>query len=385
MIRWRRPPAPDALDVYVADFSEDAGYLDFARLGPAGEPVVAEERMVAELTSRARFGTLDTAAQHDERMRTAVADATGFRSDQVVFQPDTSTGLMHTMFGLEGAVALSPAEYPSMLFAVGRAGSALGRLQPHWLEAEYGRVMPGTLRDLPPEVTAVAVSLVDFRTGYRTDLEGIRQVIGDRLLIVDAVQGFGAVDAPWELADVIACGGQKWLRAGRGTGFLALSDRAVESLEPVLSGWLDVPADFADTVGTGEIPEAPREAASFTITLPRPTAQARLTTALSQVAAVGIDAIEHALSERVDQVLSIVDEFGLPVISPRSADERAGIVVIEPAGDQFTRLVAALHNHGVSATSRGGTIRFSPHVTTSDATLSLLRMSLAEFAADAPA
>ena len=47
------------------------------------------------------------------------------------------------------------------------------------------------------------MSLVDSRTGYLCDIEGIRQVIGDRLLIVDAIQGFGVVDAPWEAADVV--------------------------------------------------------------------------------------------------------------------------------------------------------------------------------------
>ncbi|WP_403020616.1 aminotransferase class V-fold PLP-dependent enzyme [Salinibacterium sp. GXW1014] len=383
MIRRRTPPVAP-LTEYVTDFAEDPGYLDFAYLGPAGEPVIAEERMVAELTSRARFGTLDSAEQHDERMREAVARATGFESDQVVFQPDTSTGIMHTMFGLEGVVALSPAEYPSTLFAVARAQRALGRLQPLWLEPEYGRVTPGTFRELPEEVTAVLVSVVDFRTGYRIDLEGIRQVIGDRLLIVDAVQAFGAVDAPWEVADVIVSGGQKWLRAGRGTGFLVMSDRALERIEPVLSGWIDEPADFLEMSGEGgvpDVPEAPRAAASFAISRPRPTAQARLATALERLDVVGIDEVEAGLHERVDQVLAVVDEFGLPVISPRAADERAGIVVVEPDAAHVTPLAAALHNHAVSATVWRSSIRLSPHVSTSEETLSLLRMALAEFAA----
>lgn len=387
MIR-RRPPAVTPLEEYIADFAEDSGYLDFARLGPAGEPVIAEERMVAELTSRARFGTLDSAEQQDERMRDAVALATGFESDQVVFQPDTSSGIMQTMFGLEGVVALSPAEYPSTLFAIARAQKALGRLRPLWLEPEYGRITPGTFRDLPDEVTSVLVSAVDFRTGYRSDLEGIRQVIGDRLLIVDAVQAFGAVDAPWEVADVIVSGGQKWLRAGRGTGFLIMSDRALERIEPVLSGWLDVPADFVDTAGEGgapDVPEAPRAAASFAISPPRPTAQARLAAALERLDVVGIDAVEEGLRERVDQLLAVVDEFGLSVISPRAADERAGIVVVEPDAAHVTPLAAALHNHAVSATVRASSIRFSPHVSTSDETVSLLRMALAEFAAGVPA
>ena len=96
------------------------------------------------------------------------------------------------------------------------------------------------------------MSLVDFRTGYLADLEGIRQVIGDRLLIVDAMQGFGVVDAPYELADVVVSGGQKWARAGWGTGFLALSDRALEHLTPVLSGF-----SATDVEGT-PLDEVPR-------------------------------------------------------------------------------------------------------------------------------
>ena len=41
----------------------------------------------------------------------------------------------------------------------------------------------------------------------------------------------------------MAGGGQKWLRAGWGTGYLALSDRAVERLTPVFSGYLGTADD----------------------------------------------------------------------------------------------------------------------------------------------
>ena len=45
-----------------------------------------------------------------ERVQAAVAALTGFRPDQIVFQPNTSQGLMHAMFGITGGVALSAAE-----------------------------------------------------------------------------------------------------------------------------------------------------------------------------------------------------------------------------------------------------------------------------------
>ena len=172
-------------------------------------------------------------------MRAAVAALTGFRADQVVFQPNTSQGLMHAMFGITGGVALSPAEFPSLTFAATRAAQALGVLAAGLARRPSpaaSRRAASADQDLPASVVAVAVSLVDFRTGYLADLEGIRQVIGDRLLIVDATQGFGVVDAPYQLADVVVAGGQKWPRAGWGTGFLALSDRALDHLTPGLVG-----------------------------------------------------------------------------------------------------------------------------------------------------
>lgn len=366
------------IDAFAAGFGEDPGYLDFARVGPPGRAVLEEERALTELLGRARFGSLDGLQGQDERVRVAVSDMIGFRPDQIVFQPNTSTGLMHAMFGITGAVALSPAEFPSTTFAAVRASQSLGVLAPVWLETDYGRVTPGTVRDqLTPATAAVAVSLVDFRTGYLADIEGIRQVIGDRLLIVDAIQGFGVVDAPYRLADVIVSGGQKWVRAGWGTGFLALSDRAVEQLTPVFSGFNATEEDFP----LDEVIAPARGAAAFQISNPSPIAQARLATALEEIGAVGVAVIAERVLERTGRMIELADEYGLPVVTPRDETERAGIVVLEPAPDQLTVLTASLFNHGVSATTRQGTVRLSAHATTSDETLDMLRAGFTAYAA----
>lgn len=366
------------LDDYRSGFSEEPGYFDFARVGPVGRAVEDELLAQTRMLATARFGTIDSLMDQDLRVRTAVSALSGFRPDQVVFQPNTSQGLMHTMFGITGGVALSAAEFPSITFAAVRSSEALGVLTPTWIETDHGRVTPGNLRDqLTSAVEAVAVSLVDFRTGYLVDLEGIRQVIGDRLLIVDAIQGFGVVDAPFGVADVVLSGGQKWVRAGWGTGFLALSDRASERLTPVFSGFNATDADGMPLDGV--VPPT-QGAAAFQVSNPDPIAQARFASALEGIADVGVATINAELATKVSRVIDLADEYAVPVASVRDESERAGIVVLEPAADQLTVLTASLFNHGVSATSRGGQVRVSPHITTDETSFEMLRASFVSFA-----
>ena len=363
-----------SIEDYIARFDEEPGYLDFARVGPIGAAVVEEEAALMPLLARARFGSLDPLMPPamSQRVQSVVSRLTGFRPDQIVFQPNTSQGLVHAMFGLTGGVALSPAEFPSLTFGATRAAQALGVLQPHWMTTEPGRVTPGGIRgqELPASVVAVAVSLVDFRTGYLADLEGIAQVIGDRLLIVDATQGFGVVDAPYQVADIVVAGGQKWPRAGWGNAFLALSDRALDHLTPVWSGF-----SATDVEGTpmDEVPEPTRGARKFEVSNPDPIAQARLAGALEELEAVGVPAINARIADRVSRIIDLADEFAIPVNSSRAENERAGIVVLQPEVDRLTVLAASLHNHGITATVRSGSVRLSAHATTDDETLAMLK------------
>lgn len=367
------------IDDFAARFSEEPGYLNFPSFGPLGEAALAEERAHVDIMSRARFGSLPSMADEEERADAAVAALLGFRPDQVVFQPSTSQALMHVMFGVTGGLAASPDEFPSIGYGAARAAEALGVLVPHAITPEHERITPAVVRDqMASSVVAVAVSLVDYRTGHLIDLEGIRQVIGDRLLIVDAIQGLGVVEAPWELCDVIASGGQKWLRAGYGTGFLALSDRAREQLTPVWSGWNAVDDPLEDGPRHDILPPLPT-ARGFRVGYADPIAQARLAGAVEELVAVGVAAVRERVLERASAVIALADEVGLPVGSPRDDAERAGIVVLDPPSESLSILAAALHNHGVTATVRGGRVRLGPHVSTTDETLGMLGAALGEY------
>jgi selenocysteine lyase/cysteine desulfurase len=367
----------DALTDYLAGFGEDPGYLDFAAFGPLSDAVVAESAAQQDLVRRARFGAKDRVGRNVGRMQDAVAMLTGFRSDQVVFQPSTGQGITQAVYGLAGGVLVSAAEYPSLPIAVSRASETLQVVTPVWLEADGGRVTPGGVREALTSTTmAVLVSAVDARTGYVADLDGIRQVIGDRLLIVDAVQAIGAVDLPWDAADVVACGGQKWLRAGWGAGFLAVSDRAANRLTPVLSGEGGTGRDLAYDV---VLPPA-EGAAGMQVSGADQVGAARLASAIEELTQAGPAAVAARVADRVARVLALADEFGLPVVSPRAESERAGMVVVEPLAERLTALTAALFNHGVSVTIRDGRVRMSPHAGTTEETIGMLKAALSAYA-----
>lgn len=368
------------IDDYLAGFGEEPGYLDYGRVGPLSRAAAEEGTAYTQLLERARYGSLEAFTDQDARVRAAAALLTGFATEQIVFQPNTTQGLMHAMFGLTGGVLLSAEEFPSLPIAAVRAHEALHVVRPTWLEADRGRITPGIVREqLDPQIDAVAVSLVDSRTGYLCDLEGIRQVIGDRLLIVDAVQGFGVVDAPWQLADVVVSGGQKWCRSGWGTGLMALSDRALDRLTPVFSGYTGTEGDDEDAVW-GEVPPPAGDARAYRVSNPDPIAEARFAAALEELALVGVPAVNSAIAERVTEVIDLADEFAIAVASSRDEQDRAGIVVLEPPAEQVTLLSASLHNHGVTATIRPGAVRLSVHAGTSEETVDMLRAAFVSYA-----
>ncbi|MFH8250489.1 aminotransferase class V-fold PLP-dependent enzyme [Microbacterium sp. B2969] len=361
---------------YLASFDGEPGYLDWAAFGPLAPSVRAEVHADAELLGSGRPSGIDLVSDHAREARDLLAQLLGTTAEQVALQPSTTYGIMQALYGLAGGVLVSRGEFPSLTVAASRAANALGSIEVQWLEPEGGYVTPDAVRDaLTDDTTALAVSLVDFRTGYRADLTALREVIGDRLLIVDAVQGFGVVEADWASADVVCGNGYKWLRAGRGTGFAWFGDRALERIAPVLSGFSGVDGDLpVDTV-----PQPAASAQAFTVAGPDHLAFARLATALRDVLDVGVAAIESELVARSGDVMYFAERYEIPVITPAEAERRAGIVALAPAPQDAAPLAASLANHGIAVTARSGLVRVAPHVGTGADTLRLFGDALAAF------
>ena len=365
------------IDAYQESFDLEPGYLDWAAFGPLS-PLVREEGVAdLELLGTGRAAAIDQVHARAASAPELIARLIGGRADAVTLQPSATSGLMQAIFGITGGLLLSRHEFPSLTVAATRAAEALHVVEPVWMDPPAGYVTPEVVAEaLTPGIRAVAVSLVDYRTGYRADLTALREVIGDRLLIVDATQGFGVVHADYAAADVVCGHGYKWLRAGRGTGFAWFSDRALEHLSPVFSG-----ITGTDAYGPTEtVLPVSHGANAFTVSRPDHIAAARLAAALTELHDVGVDAIERVVGERTQHILSLAERYGLSTVTPREAERRAGIVALTPASTDVAALAGTLANHGVTCTTRAGLVRLSAHAGTGADTMTMLGDALAAFA-----
>jgi len=365
------------LEGYRASFETEPGYLDWAAFGPLSPRVRDEMHGDAELLGTGRGSSIDLVRGHTDVARELLGELLDTDADEVTLQPSTTYGLMQALYGLRGALLVARGEFPSLAVTAARAAALREDLHVQWMEPEHGFVTPDAVRSaLTDETTAVAVSLVDFRTGYLTDLGALRDVIDDRLLIVDAIQGFGVTDADYAAADVVCGNGYKWLRAGRGTGWARFGARALERLEPALSGFagadVDLPLD--------ETPGVASTAQRFRVTADDMLASGRLATALEEVRDAGVPAIADAVADRADELIGYADGHGIPVVTPHERERRAGIVVLRPDASDVSALSAALVNRGVTFTARAGSVRLAVHAGTDDDSMRLLVEALAAYA-----
>jgi selenocysteine lyase/cysteine desulfurase len=351
---------------YLAEFEEQDGYLNFASVG-------SPSRSVRD----AVVGLLDEVALGDQaaiqiigpayqRARGKIAESLGVEDGFATSVPSTSAGIMQIAFGLVGSggnVVVPAHEFPANRYPWLRAES-VGGPEVRAVEIPNGRVDPDALAGaIDRDTRLVAVSLVDYMTGFRVDVEAIAEAAGDALVLVDGIQGLGAVEAELGSADVFVAGGQKWLRAGFSAGVMAVSPRVFDRLAPTLTGWWGVEDGFAFEVP----PPHPALAAAdrFLEGSPNLPGAVAAAAALDVVDTGGISEIEAAVLERSGAVLDLVRSLDAEVIAPwRSEGERAGIVTFRIPGLSAVDVVEALAAAGFVVSERNGWIRVSPHATT---------------------
>lgn len=361
-------------DAYLNEFSEPVGYLDFAAVGPPSRRV---RNAVADAYLRA--------AEPDGRIGPSMLGGyeaslgtfgrfLGVAPELVTVVPNTSAGLFHVSFGLApfgGNVVVPSHEFPANIYPWLRA-AGMGGLEVRLVDVPDRRVTAGALSAAVDDQTrAIAVSSVDYLSGFRPDLGLLRELADDGLLVVDANQGLGALDISLVPADVIVSGGLKWLRAGFGAGLLAVSPRSIEMMHSTLTGWWGVEDSF--DWDTPPPHPARSDAERFHDGGPSFFGAFGLAAALEVIEAEGIAVIHESVMENVKAIEDVVRSCGGQVLDPwDDDDERAGILSFHLPSESVATTFQRLDEADVVASHRGEWVRIAPHATTDLAVLDVL-------------
>lgn len=302
-----------------------------------------------------------------EQARELLANLLGARPEQVAFTRNTSDSLSTVANGLnwrpgDNIVTFSR-EFPSNIYPWLRLRDVFG-VEVRMGQEQDGRVDLAELERLIDNNTRiVAISHVQYASGFRVNLERLGRVARqhDALLVVDVIQALGVIptNVEAELIDVAAGAGHKWLMAPEGVGYLYLSDRARERIQPTLVGWISVPnpddyfnfeqgwncGTLAWETGTG------------------PTALVHgFKASLELLSRVGVQNIAKYLEELTDHLCEGLKAKRYDVVSSRAPGEKSQIVCIRHQdGLSAMALYHQLAAKNIVTAPRGGLLRISPH------------------------
>jgi cysteine desulfurase/selenocysteine lyase len=343
-------------------------YLNHAAVSPLSTRVLRAQIGHLQDRSSGKIETYwDDVKQIEETKRCIQRMINAESIARIAFAGNTSDALNVIASGLDwkpgDRILLNDLEFPSNVYPYYHLKSQ--GVEVDIIHSPDGRVTPERVYEaLRPCTRILAISAVQFLSGYRAELEVLGQVCRSRgiLLVVDAMQAVGGVtvDVQAMKIDGMAAGAAKWQMGPQGIGFLYLTEELQARIHQKYLGWLSVenPWDFFD-FDQGLAPTANRYECG-TVNIP---GMWGMHAALSTLLEVGPDIIESHILALTGALL---EEFqgseGVSIYSPTALNERSGIVtVIPPTNVDPTAAFEELTRRKIYISLRGGKLRFSPH------------------------
>jgi selenocysteine lyase/cysteine desulfurase len=380
------------LDVTAAR-ADTPGTAFVRHLNNAGQslpPKVVVDTVIAHLQREAEIGGYEAHAEAEPRVAAvyeSVGALMGVPPTHVALTTSATDSWMKAFQAVHFSGALAPgaralvsvAEYASNvlpLLQLASSGVTVGVIPDGPDGALDIRALKLMLDD---DVRVVAVTHAPSQNGLLNDVHGVGQVLqqsgSDAWFIVDACQSVGQVhvDARAIKADFVSVTGRKFLRGPRGTGFLTLSQRALD-LEPFpvdlhAASWVGLPGD------RGPAYELHPGGTRYEYWEKSYAALLGMGAAVDYALDLGLANIHECLTQLAQSLRTRLAELPGVTVLDRGTEQGA-IVTFTKAGESSDETVARIKSHGINV-GRGtvsyalrdyrdhnvtGMIRVSPHV-----------------------
>jgi len=308
--------------------TERYAYLRNGSLGPLSLRVVAAmNECITDMENNGAANPFEWYERREE-VRGFAARLIGAEPAEIAFTRNTSHGLLIVSNGISWRdgdnVISAETEYPANVYpwvSLERLG-----VETRFAPSHDGRIAVDDIVGLIDERTRlVALSFVEYWTGFRNDLAAISEVCQEKgvYFSVDAIQGLGALrlDVKESHIDFMSAGGHKWLLSPTGTGIFYCRKDLIDELIPAL-------ANCHRTVG-GDYHKAPlsSDANRFEEGVVNFPGVYGLGESLKTILDVGPDWIEERIRALTDHLIEGLQVRGYNIISPiASWEERSGIV-----------------------------------------------------------
>jgi selenocysteine lyase/cysteine desulfurase len=346
--------------------TERYAYLNHAALCPIS--TLVQQRMERHLRDVAEHGLVhvDAWERSVSQIRADCARLIGAEPAEVAFVRNTSHGLSLVAAGLpwrsgENVLCAVSEEYPSNVYPWQRLEARGVELRA--VAAPGGRVETAAYaRAGDARTRLVAVSSVQYATGWRADLEELGRLCAERdwLLCVDGIQSVGVLPVDVRAAGIhfLAADSHKWMLGLPGIGIFYVDAALAGSLEPALIGWRSMREAFNfDQTKIDLRPDALRFEEG---NLPYALIEG-MGASVQMLLELGVARVEQRVRQLQDHLTARLREDGHEVASSPEERHRSGAITFRPRGGDPTGLVARLAQRGVVVSCRRGLVRVSPH------------------------
>ncbi|RJQ57879.1 MAG: aminotransferase class V-fold PLP-dependent enzyme [Stygiobacter sp.] len=342
----------------------DQVYFNHAAIGPWSKPVLDR---IAEYSTQRSGGMVENFPfflQKNASARTKLAKLLGAETSRLAWIDNVSNGLNILANGIDwqtgDRIILNDIEFPSNVYPflnLQRLGVEIDMVK-----SRNGVVDVGDIENaITPKTKLVSISLVQFLSGYRADIDAIGSLCKEKGIIfcVDAIQATGVVEIDVAKSQIdFLCGGtQKWLMSSQGLSYIYLTEELQSRITQKNVGWASVNDAWNLLDYNLSLKSTAERFQNGTINV---LGVCLFDASLDLFLGFGMNNVENRILKNTEHFIYQLVEIGIePILKNVDTKNRAGIVSFKH--ERSNEIFEFLQGKRIYGAVRQGMIRFSPH------------------------
>lgn len=339
-------------------------YFNHAAIGPWCQPVLDRITEYSSQRSGLMIENFPFFLEKNAAARAKLAKLLGAETDRLAWVDNVSNGLNILANGISwksgDRIILNDIEFPSNVYPflnLERVGVEVDIVKSHSGIVDIEDIE----RAITPKTKLISISLVQFLSGYRADIDAIGNLCKEKGIIfcVDAIQAAGVVeiDVTKSQIDFLSGGTQKWLMSSQGLSYIYLTEELQNRISQRNVGWASVNDAWNLLDYNLSLKSSAERFQNGTINV---LGVCLFEAALDLFHGFGMSNVERKILENTEYFINQLVEIGIePILKNVETKNRAGIVTFKH--ERSNEIFEFLQSKRIYGAVRQGMIRFSPH------------------------